>query len=412
MSARPLVDPPIMPTMVSRLPKFGSRPRSQTAPATPSNTSSAGAGSTRLTNGFYHHPGPAGGAAPPSSGKQNGFIRVPTSFSMKWRRENTADGVEDGDGEWRAGKSGNAAQFYSQRQHKPSPSPQSSPRTLPVSKNGPRSSKLSQATPGLANGTQKTLNGSPGPRPRTAASSSLRKPQNFARLAGPSSGSGSGSRSSSPLLKKSPASRSQSSDSLGCFASIQLTENDRLRSRSLTQVRRLPSPTLTSSLPRSPSLTCQPINRTTQRGPPSPSMLVPTRSLLKSPAPNPTGRTRSSAASGRTGVSAPTPLPPLGMKKPLLPSLGRTSKPSGISYKLSRPSLIKQSRPFRATPANQEVNRGPSRRRDSVETPSTTENSPGSCFNVWFYSLFISSLMFFTLIIQQKTPQKLRRRRV
>ncbi|XP_010795513.1 uncharacterized protein [Notothenia coriiceps] len=73
----------------------------------------------------------------------------------------------------------------------------------------------------------------------------------------------------------------------------------------------------------------------------------------------------------------------LPLKKPLLlpPSTGPASKPSGISYRLSRPSLIKQSRPLRVTTANgsgQEVNRGPTARRNSVETPSTTENSPES----------------------------------
>ncbi|KAI4786772.1 hypothetical protein KUCAC02_036909 [Chaenocephalus aceratus] len=60
---------------------------------------------------------------------------------------------------------------------------------------------------------------------------------------------------------------------------------------------------------------------------------------------------------------------------------GPASKPSGISYRLSRPSLIKQPRPLRVTTANgsgQEVNRGPTARRNSVETPSTTENSPES----------------------------------
>lgn len=86
-------------------------------------------------------------------------------------------------------------------------------------------------------------------------------------------------------------------------------------------------------------------------------------------------------APGRSEVSVPSLLPPSALKKPLLPSIGRTSKPSGISYKLSRPSLIKQSRPVRVTSANepegkQEVNQGLTARRNSIETPSTTENSP------------------------------------
>ncbi|KAM6896904.1 serine-rich coiled-coil domain-containing protein 2-like [Xenentodon cancila] len=400
MSAPSLVNCPIMPTMVSRLPKFGSRPRSQTAPAASLNTSpaAAAAGSTRLTNGFYHHPGPAVGAAPPPSAKQNGFIRVPSSFSMKWRKENgtVEDGRADGSIEWRGGKGGNTVQ-YSQQQHNAkksktsakgcgqpaaSTSPESSPRSIPVSKIGSRSSKQSQATSGLANSTQKTVNGSPGPKPRAAASSSLRQPQSFVRLAGLKPSSGSGSRCTSPHLKKPPASRSQSSDSLGSVTSVQLTENDRFRSRSLTQVRQLPSPTLTlssatsSSLPRSPSVSHQPTNKAARCGPPSSSIQAPTRaSLIKSPVSNPKDRAQSSASSG-TGFSIPSAL-----KKPLLTSFGPTSRPSGISYKMSRPSLMKQSRPLRVTPpngcgGNQRVDHGQNRRRNSLETPSTTDNSP------------------------------------
>ncbi|XP_030611244.1 serine-rich coiled-coil domain-containing protein 2-like [Archocentrus centrarchus] len=399
MSAPHLVDPPTMPTMVSRLPKFGSRPRSQTAPAAAASTSAAAA-STRLTNGFYHHPGPSGGnstlKAPPSSAKQNGFIRVPGSISMKLRKENgrMEDEGSDGEREWSTGKAGHnhsgIHQFYSQRDAKrtssagkgrgfgqpvassSSPSPQSSPRTLPASKIRSNSSKLIPNPSGLTNGTKQVLNGVSGPKQRIGPSSSLRRPQSFARPSGSRPGSGSGSRSGSPFQKKTPANRSYSSDSLGSAVSIQLTEDDRFRSRSLTQVRRQPSPTLTpssasassSSLPRSPS---------TSRAPPK-------GSLLKSPVLSQAGKgggtnVQSCAASGRSGV--PSLLPPSALKKPLLPSLGLNSRPSGISYKMSRPSLIKQSRPLRVTTANQsggdeELNR----RRNSVETPSTTENSP------------------------------------
>lgn len=407
MSAPHLVDSPAMPTMVSRLPKFGSRPRSQTAPAATAaistSTAAAGAGA-RLTNGFYHHPGPSGGngalTAPPSSAKQNGFIRVPSSISVKLKKENGAmeDGGGDGEREWSRGKGGRSRsslqQFYSQRDAKKaasagkgrgfgqpvasssSPSPQSSPSTLPASKI--RSNKLSPSGP--TNGAKHALNGVSGPKPRPGSSSSLRQPQSFLSHAG---GSGPGSRAGSPFQKKTPANRSYSSDSLGSAVSVRLTEDDRFRSRSLTQVRRQPSPTLTpssasfSSLPQSPS---------TSRAPPK-------GSLLKPPVSSQAGRggaSFSSAASARSGV--PSLLPPSALKKPLLPSLGPTSRPSGISYKMSRPSLIKQSRPLRATTANQCVgDQGLSRRKDSVETPSTTENSPGSTFlkSLFYPQLFI-----------------------
>ncbi|XP_071317803.1 serine-rich coiled-coil domain-containing protein 2 isoform X2 [Trachinotus anak] len=450
MSAPPLVDPPAMPTMVSRLPKFSSRPKpaaassgAQTGPAATANAgtfTSAAASSTRLTNGFYHHPGPAGVngslTAPPSSVKQNGFIRVPTS--LKWTRENgmMEDGGADTEREWRREKGGNVVQnrpgnnihqYYSQQQRgapvmsqgdvkkmsstagkgrglgqpatsSSSPSLQSGPRTLPVSKSGSVGSKPSQTASRLSNGTKQTLNGLPGSKPRRGASGSLKQPQSFARPGG----SGPGSRSGSPFQKKPPASRSHSSDNLGSAPSVQLTESDRFRSRSLTQVRQQPSPTLsststsTSSLARSPTVTrSYSINRAAERGlkelTASSAPDPPRGSLAKSPVSSQTPegqrggvKVQSAVASGRSGVGILSLLPPSALKKPLIPScLGPASKPSGISYKMSRPSLIKQSRPLRVTTApvsrgDQEVKRGLTGRRNSGEIPSTTENSPES----------------------------------
>ncbi|XP_043958155.1 serine-rich coiled-coil domain-containing protein 2 isoform X2 [Gambusia affinis] len=401
MSAPPLVEPPAMPTMVSRLPKFGSRPRSQTAPAAaaPSGGAATAACRTRLTNGFYHHPGPAGVSVPPSSAKQNGFIRVPCSFSAKWRKENAADGDEimAGESECKRGKGGNVVQnrsncqpyFYlhDARKHttstaakgrgqltsysssSSSPSPQSSPRALPVSKNGSGGSKLTQNSSVLS---KQSVNTNPGSKAGTKTISSLRPPQSFVRLTGTRPGSGPASRSGSPLLKKPAASRSHSSDNLGCAASARLTESDRFRSRSLTQVRQQASPTLTRTA-ASPHMSGSfSTNRAAQRVPPTSSSQGPPRgSLLKSPV--------SRAASGRAAAGAPSQLPQSAIRKPLLP--GPTSRSSGISYKLSRPSLVKQSRPLRAKGTSvcrseQEVNRGPTRRKNSVETPSSTENSP------------------------------------
>ncbi|XP_075937779.1 uncharacterized protein LOC142938361 isoform X2 [Anarhichas minor] len=437
MSAPPLVDPPTMPTVVSRLPKFGSRPKS----TTPSNgaqtvtaavavaaASAAASAGTRLTNGFYHHPGPAGVngglTAPPTSVKQNGFIRVPTAFSMKWRKENETveDGGADGEKEWRRGKGGNRSgnnihQFYPQRQPgsplvsqrdakktttssagnlpvTSSSSLQSGPRTLPVSRGGSLGSKPSQTAFGLNDGTKQTLNGLSGSNPKGGTNGSLRRPHGFAR----SGGFGPGSRSGSLLQKKPPASRCYSSDSLGSAAvSVQLSESDRFRSRSLTQVRRQPSPTLapsssssSSSISRNPTSTrSYAVNRAAGRGASS-AQTPPKGSLLVKPpagtSQTPEGGARGGGVKvqGRSGVSIPSLLPTAALKKPLLlSSLGPASKPSGISYKLSRPSLIKQSSPLRVTTANehggeQEVNRGPTARRSSVETPSTTETSPES----------------------------------
>lgn len=447
MSAPSVDDPPTMPTMVSRLPKFGLRTKS----VTPSNGTQMGLAatantctstSTRLTNGFYHHPGPAGVngtyTAPPTSVKQNGFIRVPISFSMKWRKDNETveDGAADGGKELKRGKNigqirsaNNIHQYYSQRQQgslvasqrdakKPtttsagkgrgfghpvtssSPSPQSSPRMLPVSKSGSYSSKSSQTAFGLTNGTKQALNGLPGSKPWSVTNGSLRQPQSFTHLGGSRPGSGAGSRSGSPLQKKPPASRSQSSDNLGSAPSVQLTENDRFRSRSLTQVRQQASPTLTpsSSLSRNPTVTRsysfnRPVGRGLKELTASSAQVSPRGNLARSPVtsriPEAGGRgvkVQSSALPGRSGVGIPSLLPPSSLKKPLLPSLGPASKHSGISYKMSRPSLNKQSRPLRVTPANvsegdPEVNQGLTARRNSVETLSTTENSPGLRFS-------------------------------
>uniref|UniRef100_A0A096MAE1 Coiled-coil serine-rich protein 2b n=1 Tax=Poecilia formosa TaxID=48698 RepID=A0A096MAE1_POEFO len=351
------VDPPAMPTMVSRLPKFGFRPRSQTAPAAaaPPGGAAAAAGRTRLTNGFYHHPGPAGVSVPPSSAKQNGFIRVPCSFSAKWRKENAADGDEimDGEAECKRGKDGNVVQNRSNSQ-------------LYFYQHDARKHTTSTAAK-----SKQSVNTCPGSKAGTKAIASLRPPQSFVRL-GTRPSSGPASRSGSPLLKKPAASRSHSSDNLGCAASARLTESDRFRSRSLTQVRQQASPTLTRTA-ASPH-TSRPFstNRAAQRVPPASASQAPPRgSLLKSPV--------SRATSGRAVGGAPSQLPQSALRKPLLPS--PTSRSSGISYKLSRPSLVKQSRPLRAKGTNvcrsdQEVNRGPTRRKDSVETPSSTENSP------------------------------------
>ncbi|XP_068455315.1 serine-rich coiled-coil domain-containing protein 2-like isoform X2 [Clinocottus analis] len=408
--------PPTMSTMVSRLPKFGSRPKS-TALSTGARTdpnaavTAASTTTTRLTNGFYHHPGPAGVdgglTAPTASVKQNGFIRVPTSsLSMKWRRENEPleDEGADGEKERHREKGGNvgqnrpvgpAHQHYPQRDANkktttalghgsglPVTAPQSGPRTLPVPKSGSLGSKPSQTGIGLNGGPKQSPNGLSGSKPKGETGGSLRLSHGFARPGGsrPGSGlfsrpgSGPGSRSGSPLQKKPPASRCRSSDSLGPAAIARLAESDRIRSRSLTQVRRLPSPpalapssssSSSSSVARHPTSTrsfSYSVNRAAGRG---------------------GGVVKGQSSAERSAVGVPSPLPPSALKKPLLSGLGPAFKPSGISYRLSRPSLVKQSRPLRATTANetggeQEVKRGPTARRNSVETPSSTDDSPES----------------------------------
>ncbi|KAM7381079.1 hypothetical protein PAMA_012085 [Pampus argenteus] len=388
MSAPPLASPPVaMPTMVSRLPKFGSRPKSATSQMCPSAASNAGtfvsatATNTRLTNGFYHHPGPV--AAPPTSVKHNGFIRVPTSFSMNLRKEN---GMEDAEKEWRGGK--DTCHYYPPREHgwpqrspvvlqrdlkKPtafsagkgrgfgqpvtskSSLPQSSLRSLPVHKSGFLGFKPNQTA---SSGTKQTQNGLSGPRLWNGGHDFMRQPQRFAR-------SGPGSQSGSLLQKKPPASRSHSIDNIDSTPPAHMTESNLVRSHSLIQVQQQPPPTLLSP---SPTVTERGLKETPPRG-----------SVVKSPVRSQTPEGEGGGVKAqKSGVGTPSLLPHPVSQKPLLPSLGHTSKPSGISYKMSRPSLMKQSRPLRATLASvmggdSEVDHG---RRNSVETTSTADNSP------------------------------------
>lgn len=374
MSAPPLDGPPTMPTMVSRLPKFGLRPKSDTYP----NGVQIGpppATSTRLTNGFYHHPGPAGVngtlSTPAASLKQNGFLRVPSSFSGKWRKENEAAAAEEGRGgqnrsvknrfyshvsSWSDAKKQTATPAGKGRgfgHHVTPSSTQSITRTVPASKVGPLGPKPAQTGFGLMNGSKQTQNGLPGPKPRSwSHNSGLRQPQSLTHSGGLRPGSGPGSRAGSPLQKKQAANRSHSSDSLGSAPSVPLTESDRLRSRSLTQVRRQLSPGLTAS---------------------SASSCSSVKSPVTSQAPDGGGRGQRPTA--KSGVSIPSLLPPSALKKPLLLSHGPASKTSGISYKLSRPSLMKQSRPLRVSTANEHTgDRELNQSASSAETSS--ESSP------------------------------------
>lgn len=418
MSAPSPNNPPTMPTMVSRLPKFGSRTKS-VSPLNSTQTASAN-GSTRLTNGFYHHPGPAGlsgmYATPPTAAKQNGFLRVPISFSLKWKKENEAveDAADDEEREQKGRK--NTHQYYSQQPQgalvasqcdkKPtvtsarkgrgfgssvtslsSLSQQSSPKALRVSKGGFPGSKASQPTSGPASRNKQATVGSSGSKPWSGTNGSLRQPQSFTRLGASRPGSSPSSRSGSPLQKKPPASRCHSSETLGSAPSVQLTESDRLRSRSFTQVRRQASPTVTppSSLPRRPAQRSYSINRKDVKDlTPSSAQVPPRGAVTKSSGTSrtPEGgdkglRLQSSAPPARTAGAIPALLPPSSLKKPLLPNLGSASKHSGISYKLSRPSVNKLSRPLRVTPNHVASGYQEVERRNSVETLSTTERSPG-----------------------------------
>lgn len=373
--------PPTMPTMVSRLPKFGfqnkaviSSSGSHLGPA-----ASADMTSTRLTNGFYHHPGPVGvngsaaGLAP--SVKQNGFLRVPASFAARCEQD---DGVDDKT-EVRRGmfqkRSANKLQLQpaipqqnvratTGNRRIPLSNPQSVPKTLPVQKG---SSKRGQNTVNLTNGSKQAPNSPLASKPWAERGGSLRRPQNFVHPAAPGSWS--------PFQKKQ-ASRSHSSDHLGSAPPNKLTQSDRNRSRSLNQFRRQASPTLspspTSSSPVTPARSSLYYSNGSRLKPPSPQVSALAQSSVSGQSPDGGGW-------AGAGVGHSSLLPPSSLKKPLLPRIGPSPKIS-VSYKLSRPSLNKQPRPLRLTPASaskgeQEVNE-----TLRAETPPTAGSSQSGLF--------------------------------
>lgn len=381
---------PTMPTMVSRLPKFGFR--AKTAPPVDSaHTPIANGSAGRLANGFYHQPGPLapGGFYTPSpphaSGRQNGFIKEPVSVSLRWKsagetleREKEPSGgkqVQQHPQEAPAAASQGKKQtvtpaargrgFGFPSRSLPSPPPQSDRRAPPAAKVGSQGAKPGQSGSTLPTGRKATLTGV---KSWSGTSGSLKRPQSFTRLNSPGPGSGPGSRSSSPLSRKQPASRCHSTEVLGSAPSVRAAESDRLRSRSFTQTQRQPSPIPhTGSTP--PSSLRRPAQRTFSFNRRDVKDAAPRGTPAKKTGSGSKGlKPQSSAPLIRTAAPAPSPLSSL--KKPLLPNVGSASKPSGISYKLSRPSLNKQSRPLRVTVTNEQ-------HPDRPEQTSATKHSPG-----------------------------------
>ncbi|XP_033840194.1 serine-rich coiled-coil domain-containing protein 2-like isoform X2 [Periophthalmus magnuspinnatus] len=333
MSAPP---PAAMPTAVmttapvSRLPKFTASSTRLTKPAlTPKNSSnntsaptaaananananadmgqaasvnnghSVSSTTSRLSNGFYHHSVITSGVKTSlvnGNGKQNGFIRTPTNFTAKWRKENVEDATADF--EYKSGKNANCKKSpnnFTGKTRVLTPNAVSTPKVIPKSGNA----KVTQKS---------TLN-------------CLAKKQNGSSLPK--------SRSASPLeVKKQVAGRSHSSDSIGAAQNGTLTTRDKIRSRSLTQVQRQPSPTGT----------------------------------------NPVGKSRAystNRAERKTGSATASMLPTAMVKKPLVPRQN-----GGGTFKI-RAGIFKEPGPIR-------VKNEPKRnqRRNSVETPSDPGSSP------------------------------------
>ncbi|XP_041714432.1 serine-rich coiled-coil domain-containing protein 2-like isoform X2 [Coregonus clupeaformis] len=378
---------PNVPTMVSRLPKFGSRP-------------AAVAGTAPLTNGTHYQcvSITTGKGLPTSTTRHNGTMRMPPSSSLKWKKGKGGEPVERGVDSGEEGGTG-AGHHLRQLQHspmvvreikKPSTMPatvkvrgcasavsSTSPRTIP-SKTGPHGAIPKQALSGqsLCNG-KAGLNGQSGGDGRfVSGNGSLRRGQNCG----------------SPYSNlTSSLSHSQSSDSLETAS-----EENMVRSRSLTHVKRIPSPT------QPPIIRSYSFNRASELAkelsrPLAKSPLVKTSPLARpTPVLSSAGRRNGlhliiggrGLAPGRAVVGTTSCiLPPTTLRNSLLPSSASfTTKPSAISYRLTRPSLIKQPRPILASSTEKvqgstEESEG---RRNSVETPpvtpdpSSTNDSPGS----------------------------------
>ncbi|KAL0984158.1 hypothetical protein UPYG_G00137830 [Umbra pygmaea] len=371
---------PHVSNMVSRLPKFGSRPLLPTAVP----------GTAPSTNGI-HYPAPVtmGKGLPTASSRQNGVIRTLQSSSLKWKKEKDDSEEREGEREEGGVEAGHQPQrpMAVQEIRKPSTMPvmvkvrrcisvpssssprstSSSPRTT-ASKSGPCVALPKHASPGpsLCNG-KVGVNGRPSGvgRPGT---SSLKRGQN---RASPSSDQTGG------------LSHSQSSDSLEAAS-----EENMVRSQSLTHVKRIPSPSeppiiRSYSFSRASEPTKELPRHLAKPIPVKTSLLTKPNSVLGSADSGSTlhaGKAGSGLVLGRAGAgTASGILPPSALRKSLLPSpASNSTKGSAISYRLTRPSLIKQPRPVLAPAAESEG------RRNSVETPpitpdaSSTTDSPGS----------------------------------
>ncbi|KAJ7987618.1 hypothetical protein DPEC_G00328340 [Dallia pectoralis] len=334
---------PNVPTMVSRLPKFGSRHAVPTAVV----------GTAPLTNGTM------GKRSPAANTRQNGTVRTATSSPLKWKKEKGDPQKKGG-----SGADGGIEAGHHPRQLQQSPAVMQEVRKPVVVKvrgsasapsaNDPRttSSKTGPcvAVPIQAFSGQNLCNGKAaissqiggGGRPRTG---SVKHGQS---LASP------GDNLTSSL------SFSQSSGSLES-----VSEENLVRSQSLTYVKRIPSPS------QPPIIRSYSFNRASELG----------RSEVRpSPVLSGGGKGRGvllikggpGLTPGRAGVGATSGvLPPTALRKSLLPSPATNStKPSALSYRLSRPSLIKQPRPVLTTAAEEVQGDGEEspRRENSVET--------------------------------------------
>lgn len=291
------------PTMVSRLPKFGSR-------ATPA--------SGPLTNGSSHNVSSSLAKGVPV-GKQNGIIKVSPPFSMKARKgmegcgEKANDSVEEARVVLRSQQQPRSAVTFRQIRK---------PSSAPVGK------------------TQRSIPTVPCTIPRTTTQPIKTTPRNAVPK----------QTSTQPLYGKAGAdvvapiqgffsspqeslqnSLSHSSDSLKS-----LSVENVVRSQSFSYLKR-PSVGTNPSLTRSFSF-----NRAAEIAKELPRPLAQSP-VARSPVTQPS-MVLDRVAKPSTATSSISSIPPSTLKKSLLPNC-TDGKPLSLSYKLMRPSLIKQPRP-------------------------------------------------------------------
>uniref|UniRef100_W5LGN8 Coiled-coil serine-rich protein 2b n=1 Tax=Astyanax mexicanus TaxID=7994 RepID=W5LGN8_ASTMX len=324
------------PTMVSRLPKFGSR----AAPA------SAGP----LSNGSALPVSSVGGKGVPV-GKQNGIIRVPPTLSTKWKkgRDDSGEKIPDAGEEPRMG-------VRTQQQPRSAAMIRDfgKPSAAPVG-------KARRSIPTATSTNPRTIPQSTRANPRTTAPKNPSQNQSmYSRRAG-MNGIGSG------LPKPgSSSSLSQSSDSLKSVSVEHV-----VRSQSFSQLK-------SSTTPASPPLTrsfsfnraaelAKEMPRPLAQSPLARSPVTQPSLVLAGERPGPFGVAKSTISTNTSSS-----LPPASLKKSLLPNCS-SSKPSAISYKLMRPSLIKQ--PRSALSGKVQVKAGSMQRdAESQETVPTTSD--------------------------------------
>ncbi|MCI4383849.1 hypothetical protein PGIGA_G00031440 [Pangasianodon gigas] len=290
--------------MVSRLPKFGSR-------ATPA--------SGPLTNGSTHNVS-SGWAKGVPVGKQNGIIRVPAPIPMKGRkgREDCGETVPD---------SGEEARVVLRSQQQPrsaGPVKQTrKPSAAPVG-------KTQRSIPTVPSTIPRTITQPIKTNPRNAAPKQPSPIQPLCSKVGANVFAPSQGSSSSPQGSLQ-SSLSHSSDSLKS-----LSVENVVRSQSFSYLKR-PAAAANPPLTRSFSF-----NRATELAKELPRPLSQSP-VARSPVTQ-TSMVLDRVAKPTIAACSISFIPPSTLKKSLLPNC-TDGKPSSLSYKLMRPSLIKQPRP-------------------------------------------------------------------